>query len=126
MMTRLLPTLAGLGLCGLLPLWAADAPKPSLPPAAAGSVDFARDVQPILTKSCLNCHNAAKRRGGLRLDDAAAALAGGDSGAVIVPGAKAAEGRLLHVVAGLDTEVKMPPDGPPLTAAEVGTLRAWI
>src|SRR2546430_2306964 len=55
-----------------------------------------------------------------------AALAGGDSGPVILPGAKAAESKPLRLVAGLDPELKMPPEGPALSAADVGKLRAWI
>src|ERR671933_250481 len=98
-MRRLRVTLAALGLLGLPPLWADDAgTKPQLPPAAAGPVEFARDVQPIFAKSCLKCHNADKQKGGLRLDDATAARAGGNSGPVIVPGPQAATSRLLHVV----------------------------
>jgi len=39
-----------------------------LPAAASGTIDFARDIQPILAKNCLACHGPAKQRGGLRLD----------------------------------------------------------
>ncbi|HEY1380580.1 MAG TPA: DUF1549 domain-containing protein, partial [Gemmataceae bacterium] len=125
---RLLLSLAGLGLCGLMPLSAADpAPKRELPPAAAGAVEFATQVRPILEKNCLKCHGPEKQKGGLRLDSHAALLAGGNSGPAVVPGPKAAESRLLKAVAGLDPDLKMPPDGKtPLTAAEVGTLRAWV
>src|SRR5271169_4161882 len=55
--------------------------------AAAGSpVDYAKQVKPILTGHCVTCHGAAKPKGGLRLDTAAAALLGGESGPVVVPG----------------------------------------
>ncbi|HEY7152510.1 MAG TPA: c-type cytochrome domain-containing protein, partial [Gemmataceae bacterium] len=60
---------------------------------AAKTVDFTRDIQPILTRSCLKCHDARKQRGGLRLDQGQAALRGGDSGIVIKPG-DAAHSRL--------------------------------
>src|SRR5262245_46710664 len=117
-MSRPFLTLAALGLCSLSPLLADD-PKPAaLPPAAAGTVEFARDIQPILAKNCFDCHNAAKQKGGLRLDDAKAALEGGNSGPAIVLGPKAAESRLLHAVAGLDPDLKMPPKGPALSAAD--------
>jgi hypothetical protein len=95
-------------------------------PPAKQVVDFRGDVQPIFARSCVACHGAAKQRGGLRLDDGAAALKGGNSGVVIIPG-KAAESRLLQLVAGLNAELRMPPEGkPPLAAKEVGILRAWI
>lgn len=107
-------------------LVAADRPAAMLPPAHAAPVEFSRDILPILEQSCFKCHGADKSKGGLRLDDGKLALAGGNSGPVILPGAKAAESRLLALVAGLDAETKMPPDGPPLSAGDVGKLRAWI
>src|SRR5947209_2435858 len=98
-----------------------------VPAAAAqtGTVDFQRDVQPIFKARCYQCHGNGKQQSGLRLDDRSAALRGGNSGPVIVPG-KSAASRLIHVVSGLDREAKMPPSGKPLTAAEVQRLRAWI
>jgi mono/diheme cytochrome c family protein len=119
-LTRLAPAL----LAGLLITPAAFAADAKLPPAA-GPADFERDVRPLFAARCVNCHNADKQKAGLRLDDGPAALAGGDSGAVIVPG-KSASSRLVHVVAGTDPDMKMPPKGPALTTAEVGKLRAWI
>jgi hypothetical protein len=99
-----------------------------LPPAANQDIDFARDIQPILAKSCYSCHGTETREAGLRLDYKKAALAGGDSGPVIVVG-KSAESRLIHLVGGLDQETGlMPPEdeGEPLTAVQVGLLRKWI
>lgn len=88
-------------------------------------VDFVRDVQPILTASCLECHGPAKQRGGLRLDNRIDALQGGNSGPVLKPGDPRGS-RLLTVVAGMDADTKMPPKGRALTPAEIATLRAWI
>ncbi len=94
--------------------------------APAGRLDFARDVRPILARSCVGCHNADKQRGGLRLDDSAAALRGGNSGPVLKPG-DAAHSRLVAVVSGADPDLRMPPaKRPPLTPGEVARLRAWI
>ena len=39
----------------------------------------------ILTERCSRCHGTEKREAGLRLDDRAEALRGGDSGEVIAP-----------------------------------------
>jgi hypothetical protein len=97
-----------------------------LPPAVPGAIEFDRDIHPILARSCLSCHGRQRQKGGLRLDDRAAALKGGNSGIVLKPG-NAAASRLLLVVSGLDPDLKMPPGGKaPLTAEEVGRLRAWI
>ncbi len=97
-----------------------------LPPAATDPVDFARDVQPLLQQRCLGCHNGEKQRGGLRLDRSSAALKGGESlGPAIVPG-KSEASPLIRAVAGLEDGYLMPPEGPALTAKEIGVLRAWI
>src|SRR5262249_46937397 len=102
---------------------AADAP--SLPPPIARTVDYVADVQPILAKSCYSCHGPDKQRGGLRLDLKAAALQGGDTGPVILTG-KSADSLLIRYVAGLDSKLRMPPKGDPLSAEQVAVLRAWI
>ena len=100
-----------------------------LPPPAPRTVDFARDVLPILTERCIACHGPDKQKSGYRLDTRDAALKGGDSGdAAIIPG-KSADSPLIHFVAGLDADKLMPPkksEKPRLTAEEIGTLRAWI
>jgi hypothetical protein len=97
-----------------------------LPPAVKRAIEFNKDVQPLLARACVSCHGPEKQRGGLRLDDGDAAGKGGNSGAILKPG-DAAASRLLFIVAGLDAETKMPPEGKkPLTADEVGVLRAWV
>ncbi len=98
----------------------------ALPPAAGRTVDFGREIQPLLEKNCGKCHGAEKQKSGYRLDVKAVALTGGDEHAPnIVPG-KSAESPLIRFVAGLDADVKMPPKGDALTREQVGLLRAWI
>lgn len=80
---------------------------------------FRERVEPLLVRRCLDCHATAKR-GGLDLRSAAGALAGGDSGVVLVPG-NSAESLLYEYVS---TEY-MPPEEP-LPADEVAVLREWI
>ena len=92
---------------------------------AADPVDYLRDVKPILTARCVACHGPFKQRSGLRLDTAALIRKGGKRGLVIVPG-KAADSRLLERVTATDETERMPPEEPPLTAAQVAVLRAWI
>ncbi len=97
--------------------------------ASAAAVDFARDVRPILERSCLGCHGPEKQKSGYRLDVREIALKGGESGdAAIVPH-DAKKSPLIRFVSGEDPETVMPPkksDKPPLTAAEVAMLRAWV
>ncbi|HVK10714.1 MAG TPA: PSD1 and planctomycete cytochrome C domain-containing protein [Gemmataceae bacterium] len=95
------------------------------PAAAAEPVDYARDVQPLFTRACVECHGPAKQRVGLRLDSPAGVRDGGDSGPVIVPG-KSAESRLVHALSGTNDLKIMPPKGPRLTPAEIARVAAWI
>jgi mono/diheme cytochrome c family protein len=96
-----------------------------LAPSAAQAVDYVTEVRPILAKSCYSCHGPDRQRGGLRLDDKKRALAGGDTGAAIVPG-KSADSLLVRYVAGLEPKRVMPPKGERLPAEQVAVLRAWI
>jgi mono/diheme cytochrome c family protein len=100
--------------CLVLPFRAAESPA---------TVEFERDVLPILQARCIGCHGPDKQRGGLRLDSAEAVLKGGDSGRVVVA-SKGNSPLLQRVTAGPDK--RMPPTGEPLSPTQVTTLRAWI
>jgi mono/diheme cytochrome c family protein len=94
--------------------------------AAAVPVEFARDVQPLLARRCYACHGPDTQEAGLRLDDRTTATAELDSGATaIVPGSIAASEILARITA-VDPEIRMPPEGPRLSADEIATLTAWI
>jgi mono/diheme cytochrome c family protein len=102
------------------------AEQPAAPPAAApASVDFTRDIRPILERHCFECHGPAKARGRLRLDVKAAALKGGMTGPAVVAH-KADESLLVRRVRGLDGEDRMPLDEDPLSDAEIALFEAWI
>jgi hypothetical protein len=93
---------------------------------ARQSVDFERDVRPILARHCFECHGPDSQSSGLRLDVRQAAFKGGRSGKpAIVPGNSAAS-RLIQVVTGRDARLTMPPDGSQLAASEIQTLSRWI
>ncbi len=97
--------------------------------ASAATVDFARQIQPILAERCVKCHGPEKQRGGLRLDSKAAAFRGGDSGeAGILPG-QANRSPLFQRVTSTKNDERMPPTkngAVPLSAKEVELLRQWI
>src|SRR5258708_34926694 len=83
--------------CGLL---AALSLKPGdAAPAAAPTVDFVRDVQPIFATNCYECHGPQKSKGNMRLDARPLAINGGASKAAIVPGSSA-RSVLIHRVLG--------------------------
>ena len=100
------------------------------PLAALDTVEFARDVRPILSDNCFLCHgpDPATRKAGLRLDTpegAAAALTTG--GHAIVPG-NVEDSELLYRIAPLFEEETMPPEssGKSLSPEEIQTLQRWV
>jgi mono/diheme cytochrome c family protein len=101
-----------------------DAGAPGMP-AAQPSVDYARDVKPILQRSCYGCHSGARPQAQLRLDVKSAALQGGLSGPVLTAG-NAETSRLIHRVEGRGGEQRMPLKGAPLSSEEIAILRRWI
>ena len=88
-------------------------------------IEYGQDIRPILAARCFGCHGSRKQAGGLRLDIRARALAGGDHGAVIVIGNSQRSALIARVSATRDAD-RMPPQGAPLTAAEIERLRDWI
>ena len=60
----------------------------SITSGSAADVSFNRDIRPILTNHCYQCHGPDEqhREANLRLDDAASALAPRDGSPAIVPG----------------------------------------
>jgi hypothetical protein len=103
-----------------LPNAQAPSPTASAPP----TVTFARDIQPILERSCASCHSGDLKLGELDLSNREAAMRGGAHGAVIVAG-NSEKSKLYRMVAGLDQPV-MPMDGDPLKPAEVAAIKTWI
>src|SRR4051794_27927889 len=93
-------------------------------PMAAQTVDYEKQVQPLLAQKCYACHGDEVQQSGLRLDKRQNAMRGGDYGPVIVVG-KSSESKLIKRVINGDGGMQMPPTGP-LTAAEINTLKSWI
>ena len=92
----------------------------------SSATDFVKDVRPILRRACFECHGAEKHQGGLRVDQRDAALRGGDSGPVLIPGRPEASELLRRVSLPRGHEDAMPPRGKPLSAREIKLLREWI
>ncbi|NQV25829.1 MAG: DUF1553 domain-containing protein [Rhodopirellula sp.] len=97
----------------------------NLPVCDAASVDFEKQIRPLLMKHCGDCHGATEQNSGLRIDAKQAAFKGGDGGAVIVPG-KSGDSELVRRVASDDPDERMPPEGAPLSMNDIELLRRWI
>jgi len=90
----------------------------------AQTVDYARDVQPILRRRCAQCHGEDSPQGGLNLLSRAAMLKGGKSGPAIVPGSSQTSLLVQHVTG--EKKPLMPMGQDPLPAAEIAVLKSWI
>jgi mono/diheme cytochrome c family protein len=107
--------------------WAGDeVDVGKLPPATTRPVDFAMDIRPLFEASCLKCHGPEKQRGGFRLDRKGPAFRGGENYAPAIKPGQSAESPLIHLVAGLVADQRMPQNAAPLTVEQIGLLRAWI
>ncbi|PAY21185.1 hypothetical protein CKO51_02545 [Rhodopirellula sp. SM50] len=91
-------------------------------PALTPSVDFAKDVYPILQRSCFECHGAEKQEAGLRLDRRNDLLESGS----VEPGNPHESELLRRVVLPRGHDEIMPAIGDPLSASQVDVLRRWI
>jgi hypothetical protein len=92
----------------------------------AAPVDFATEILPIFAKKCTNCHGGVKQKGGLSLLSRTAALKETKEGNfAIVPG-DSATSSVLHRLRTDDLDERMPPEGDPLSAAEIDALSRWI
>ncbi|MFY8071987.1 MAG: PSD1 and planctomycete cytochrome C domain-containing protein [Pirellula sp.] len=85
---------------------------------------FETKIRPVLIENCYRCHSASEQsvRGGLSVDNRDALLAGGESGAAIVPG-DLENSILWHAINYRD--YRMPPRGK-LPAAVIADFKTWI
>ena len=93
-------------------------------------MDFGRDVLPILSQNCFQCHgpDESQREADLRLDTAAGARHDLGGYAALAPG-KSDESALIERVVSSDPDMLMPPPDSgkaALSAEQVLTLRRWI
>lgn len=96
------------------------------------TIDFNRDIRPIFSNKCFQCHgpDAAERKGGtdgLRLDTLAGATADLGGHAAIVAKDPVASLALVRM-ASSDPDLVMPPasTGKKVTAAELALLTEWV
>ena len=91
----------------------------------AGTVDFERDVKPILLEKCTGCHGATQQQAGLRLDVGRLAKIGSaENGVVIIPG-NSARSRLVWRISSREYGPQMPPTGA-LRPEQIDTITRWI
>lgn len=93
------------------------------------TVQFNRDVRPILSENCFQCHgpDVHQRQAELRLDSREGAMAEHDGGKAVVPGDVKAS-RLVQRIISTIADERMPPEksGRKLSPQQIEILRRWI
>ena len=106
-----------------------ESQRVELAQAAERQVVFTREVRPILSRNCFQCHGPdnQNRQMGLRLDipEGFAGDRGAFGGPVVVPG-NAEESLLFQRITAEADNFRMPRDREALTADDVETIRLWI
>ncbi len=119
-------------LCAALIHVAQAAPQATPQQALPQTIEFNRDIRPILSDKCFKCHGPAAQQATLRFDleeGAKQALRGGRF--AVVPG-DPARSLLIQRVTATNPVLRMPRDeggktaGTPLSEREVALLRGWI
>ncbi len=119
----LLIFLAGMiQIAGLSPSHAADQPIPA-------KIEFNRDIRPILSDACFQCHgpDKAKRKANLRFDTEEGAFVD-LGGRFALTAASLEKSELYQRITSQEEKERMPPAkaGRKLTAREIDLLRRWI
>lgn len=101
----------------------------SVPWLSGQTVDFNRDVRPLLTKNCTTCHGGVKMAGEVSFLYREDVLGKGESGKpVAVPGNPAAS-EMIRRIKTSDPDDRMPPPDhhpQPLPQKDIDTLTRWI
>ncbi|MFM7074159.1 MAG: PSD1 and planctomycete cytochrome C domain-containing protein [Planctomycetota bacterium] len=139
MLGSVAPTPAAVLIGGLLasglnagPVFAQEQVAAAQPQTSAAplSIDYARQIRPLLSDRCFRCHgpDEAQRQGGLRLDQRDAATAKLDSGATAIQPGDSSRSELVARILSKDPDKQMPPpdSGKTLSANEIGLLKAWV
>lgn len=93
------------------------------------TVDFNRDVRPLLTKNCTTCHGGVKKAGDVSFLYREDVLGKGESGKpVVVPGDPNASEMIRRLITS-DPDDRMPPPDhhpQPLPDEDIDTLKRWV
>ena len=90
------------------------------------SVDYEKQIRPILEANCMDCHGADKPKARLQVDQRPVLLQGGDSGLpAIVPG-NPEKSHLIELLKSKDPDERMPRKADPLSDKDIALLEKWI
>lgn len=87
---------------------------------------FYRDVQPILNRRCLQCHNQKRHEGKLLLDSFESFLQGGEFGKIFVAGNAQSSKIIQYISSAVGDKHHMPRNSVKLSKPEVDKISHWI
>ena len=93
------------------------------------SVSFSADIQPILSKHCLECHKKGEQgheKSGLSMDTYAELMSGTRYGPVIVPGNSISSTLFRLIDHKANKAINMPHDKSKIPDNEIVLIKAWI
>ena len=94
--------------------------------ATAGKISYYKQVRPIFQANCQGCHQPAKAGGGYVMTRFDRLLAGGDSKEAAVIKGKPDESHIIVQITPEGGKAEMPKDKPPLTPADLETIKNWV
>jgi len=101
----------------------------ALPARSQDKLNYARDIQPILSENCFACHgfDEKARKAKLRLDTEAGATAKHKDHTPIVPG-HPDQSDVIRRILTADPDDHMPPEdsGKKLTARQIDLIKLWM
>lgn len=110
---------------------ATNTPMPATPPMVAQAtgketVSFAKDIAPVLAKTCTGCHGTNRPRENFSVNTFESLLKGGDGGVNILPG-KPNESLLIKKLKGTAADgQRMPLNQPALENTVIAKFEKWI
>ena len=96
---------------------------------APRNVSYAKEVQPILTKNCSECHAPGQQgftASGLDTTSHEALMKGGKYGALIKPGDAFTSALNMLVEGRVDPSIHMPHGRKKLSDDEIAVLKVWV
>jgi hypothetical protein len=96
---------------------------------APSGVSFSKDVQPILSKNCAECHAPGKEgfvASGLDLTSYQALMKGGKFGPLVKPGDALSSSLNMLVEGRAHPSIRMPHGKEKLADKDIETLKVWV
>ncbi len=92
-------------------------------------VSFTKDVHPILSEHCLECHTKGKeghKESGLTMETYAELMTGTKHGPVIEPGSSISSTLMRLIEHKADESINMPHDKNQIPADQIAVIKKWI